>query len=477
MSDSKFEEWLWPHNFNDLSPTARRFREICRFFYIFFTEFKRDRINLRAAALTYSVVLSLVPMLALGTAVLKGIGAGDQMQRAAYQLIENLNGEPRPLPDQKTTRAEPVARPAEKAVPKASEDSTRRAAPALENGSSAPKKDFSNYLYEAVDKIFAYVDRTNFAALGIIGTLMLLITVLIVINGIEEALNAIWHVVKKRTPRRKFMNYMALILICPLTVNIGIGATTMLSTPAIARHINTFIPLLWVQGLLFQLMPVTFLTFTFALIYYFLPNLKVKGSAAALGGLFAAIVLISLQKIFILLQIGVANYNAIYGSFATVPLFLLWLHSAWLVFLVGSEVSFTIQHYENYHIKGRHLPPGPKMALAFDLIDEIYRHFEQRRPSTLKNLAAATSESTLAIDELLKRLVKAKLIQVGNHHPPTYLPTAPADKFKPEEIAVMLWEAEDKKPETRGRKLAATFFAAGRRAFPALSWGEESKDS
>ena len=474
MSSSKFEHWLWPDDFNNLSSTARGFREICRFLFIFFTEFKRDRINLRAAALTYSVVLSLVPMLALSTAILKGMGAGDQMQQAAYQLIENLSGSARTIPDQVLPATKSADRVAKKTEPYSTENSTKAVSPSLDNDTASPKKDFSGYLYEAVDKIFAYVDRTNFAALGIIGTFLLLITVLVVINGIEEALNAIWHVDKSRSLRRKFMNYMALILICPLTVNLGIGATTMLSTPAIAKYIDRLIPLLWVQGILFQLLPVIFLTITFVLIYYFLPNLKVKGSAAWLGGLFAAGVLISLQKIFIFLQIGVANYNAIYGSFATVPLFLLWIHSAWLIFLLGAEASFTIQHYRNYHIQGRHLPPGPEMALTFDLIDEIYEHFDQRREATLKNLAAATNESTLAIEKLLKRLAEANLIRIGDSHPPTYLPTAPADRFKPAEITALLWAAEEEKPETLGHKLAATFFTAGNHALPNPPWREKS---
>ena len=475
MSTSKFEQWLWPNDFDRLSPAARNFREICRFLFIFFTEFKRDRINLRAAALTYSVVLSLVPMLALSTAVLKGMGAGDQMHQAAYQLIENLSGSPKTIADQTSNPAEPSDPVVKKIKPETTKDSTETASPAIEYETPLPKKDFSGYLYEAVDKIFAYVDRTNFAALGIIGTFLLLITVLIVINGIEEALNAIWHVDKSRSLRRKFMNYMALILICPLTINLGIGATTMLNTPIIAKYIDIFIPLLWVQGILFQLLPVIFLTITFALIYYFLPNLKVRGSAAGLGGLFAAVTLISLQRVFILLQIGVANYNAIYGSFATVPLFLLWIHSAWLVFLVGAEVSFTIQHYQNYHIKGRHLPPGPEMALTFDLVNEIYIHFEQRRKATLKNLAAATNESTLAIGKLLNRLAQAELIRVSDSHPPTYLPTTPADRFKPAEITTLLWAAEEKKPETLGRRLANIFFTAGSRALPDPPWEKKTE--
>jgi membrane protein len=475
MSNSKIKNWLWPHDFHLLPVWQRGFRLILRFLFIFLTEFKRDRINLRATALTYSVVLSLVPMLALSTAVLKGMGAGDQMHQAAYQLIDNLSG------DSRYNNLQP-SKPSRKAVKQGTEnqpnlppEDSRTTAETTPNKNPAPalKKNFSGYLYEAVDKIFAYVERTNFAALGIIGTFLLLVTVLIVINGIEEALNAIWQVEKSRSPRRKFMNYMALIIICPLTINLGIGATTMLNAPAIAKHLDTIFPIIWIQVLLFKLLPIALLTLTFVLVYYFLPNLKIKAKAAWLGGLTGALLLLSIQKIFILLQVGVANYNAIYGSFATVPLFLLWIHSAWLVFLIGAEVAFTIEHFENYHSRGFRLPPGPEMALTFDLVNEIYKHFDQRREATLNNLAAATKESTVVINKLLKRLIKADMVHLTDDRPPIYLPTTPAVHFKAEEISSLLWAAETAKPETPGRKLAATFFKAGNQALPQSSWGEK----
>ncbi len=476
MSISKFENWLWPDNFHELSGRQRTCRQIFRFLFILFTEFRRDRINLRAAALTYSVVLSLVPMLALSTAILKGMGAGDQMHQAAYKLIDNIGSNQAHLPTAVKQSHAPLSLAAQSQTP----DPTT--APAT-NQKSTPgntfkpefNKDFSAHIYDAVDKIFDYVNRTNFAALGIIGTFLLLITVLIVINGIEEALNAIWQVDKRRSPGRKFMNYMALIIVCPLTINLGIGATTMLNTPAIAVHLDKFFPIAWVQGILFKLIPIALLTTTFVICYYFLPNLKIKAKAAWCGGLAGALGLIALQKIFILLQVGVANYNAIYGSFATVPLFLLWIHSTWLVFLLGAEVAFTSQHFENYHVKGRHLPPGPEMALTFDLVNEIYKHFEKRQAVTLKDLTTATRESAIAVEKLLKRLVKAGLISATEKQPPTYLPSTPAEKFQAEEITALLWEAENSKPESFGRNIAAIFLKGGNKALPESLWNKNIK--
>ncbi len=462
MDIVKITHWLWPSDSTKLSGWQLGLRHLCRFLFIFFKEYKRDRINLRAAALTYSIVLSMVPMLALSTAVLKGMGAGDQMQQAAYRLIDNLAGE---------TKTNVLAPPLKPAAPQKETPELGKIAP-----DSAPipnpetTRDFSAHLYDAVDKVFDYVDRTNFAALGMIGTFLLLIAVLIVINGIEEAMNAIWQVDQGRSIGRKIMNYMALMIICPLTINLGIGATTMLNTPAIAKHLDTFIPLAWMQGLLFKMLPLFLLALTFVLLYLFLPNIRVKAKAAWIGGLAGAVGLMALQKVFILLQVGVANYNAIYGSFATVPLFLLWLHSAWLVFLLGAEVAFTTQHYKNYHANGQSLAPGPKLALAFDLVNEIYKHFDQRRDATLTALATATQESTITTGRILQQLTRANLIRTTDNQPETYLPATPATKLKAAEISTLFWAAEIPQTTTPGRNLAAAFFDAGNRSLPDDPW-------
>ncbi len=456
-------KWLWPQDPGRLPVWDRALRHVCRFLYIFFKEFKHDRINLRASALTYSIVLSLVPMLALSTAVLKGMGAGDQMRQAAYRLIDNLSDQ---LP---STGVDAGAESGDRATASPAAIDRR---PAEDVGAKTEEKDFTGHLHDAVDKVFDYVDRTNFAALGMIGTFLLLVAVLIVINGIEEAMNAIWKVEQSRSPARKIMNYMALLIICPLTVNLGIGATTMLNTPSIARYLDTLIPLAWLQGLLFKLIPLFLLTLTFVLLYLFLPNTRVRARAAWIGGVTAAIGLMALQKIFILLQVGVANYNAIYGSFATVPLFLLWLHSAWLVFFLGAEVTFTTQHYRNYRPNGHYLSPGDEMAVILDIMKEIYRHFEQRRALPLERLACLTRESSVIIERILKRLIRADLVRVSDEQPETYLPATSAEQLEVDEVCAVFWGREHRDVDSAGRRMADNFFTAGVQALPGHPWKE-----
>src|SRR5210317_631289 len=87
----KFSSWVWETPKKDGTLLTRFLRWVCRIIFIVIRESQNDRVTLRASALTFTVVLSLVPMLALGTAVLKGLGAGDQMRQAAYSLIEQFD--------------------------------------------------------------------------------------------------------------------------------------------------------------------------------------------------------------------------------------------------------------------------------------------------------------------------------------------------------------------------------------------------
>ncbi len=479
MPDSKpIIKWLWPPEPARLPFWDRLLRHFCRFLYILFEEIKRDKVTLRSAALTYSIVLTLVPMLALSTAVLKGMGAGDQMRQAAYRLIDNLSAKvEKEAPDRPPDAQEPARKsemndqnhtgPAAVAPAHENRDPSGRE---IQNPEAGP--DFTTHLYDAVDRVFDYVERTNFAALGIIGTLMLVIAVLLVISGIEEAMNAIWRVEQKRSPGRKLMNYMALLIICPLTINFGIGATTMLNTPAIAHRLDILIPLPWVQGLLFKLFPFFMLVLTFVMLYQFLPNTRVRPRAAWIGGLAAALGLFVIQKLFVTLQLGVARYNAIYGSFATVPIFLLWLNSAWLVFLSGAEIAFTTQHYINYHANGRSLSPGVELALILDIFSEVYRHFDERRPLTLERLSEVTRESTIVLERILRRLVRAEMVRVTDDQPEIYLPATSPDRLEAREVCKLFWGRSNRLYETRGRHLSDTFLEAGTNALPKRPWRE-----
>ena len=201
---------LWPKPDSEASLPRRLVWAVFRIIAVFCREFQRNNIPLRSSALTFTIVLSLVPTLALGTAVLKGLGAGDQMRQMAYRFIDQIDG------------------PSEPSASSTSVSPTTPASVSAESGTSAPalspiadsqkhqETKITGHLHLAVAKIFDYVEHTDFAALGAFGIIGLVIAVLSVLGRIEQAMNVIWQAESSRPMGRKLMDYLALMILLPL---------------------------------------------------------------------------------------------------------------------------------------------------------------------------------------------------------------------------------------------------------------------
>ena len=323
--------WIWSTPEHDEQKWLKFLRVVIRIHLIVFQEFQRDVITLRASALTFTVVLSLVPMLALGTAVLKGLGAGDEMRGVAYKFIDQLELSVAPGEEsegQITSDAGPVL------AHKPDTDTATAVKPA--------PKGLTIHLRKAVDQVFGYVDRTNFATLGAFGILGLVIAAIFVLGSIEQAMNAIWQAESSRPIGRKIMDYLALMILLPVSINTVMAAMATLQSQALLVRLHGILPGTWIVPLLLNMVPIVLLVATFTILYRFLPNTKVNISSALVGGVFGGIGWLLIQVIYIKLQIGVARYNAIYGSFATLPFFLIWMQMGWVVFLAGAEMAFAV---------------------------------------------------------------------------------------------------------------------------------------
>ena len=201
----KFCDWVWQ------TPKQKKvfglgfLRGFLRIIFIVVRESQHDRITLRASALTFTVVLSLVPMLALGTAVLKGLGAGDQMRQAAYTFIEQFA----PGPPETTTVTPDFPT-------RQNDQTTKSTQPALaDNEIKLPvgeleTEELTSHLQRAVDQIFDYVDHTDFTTLGTFGIIGMVLAALGVLGSIEQSMNVIWQTTTGRALGRKIIDYMAL---------------------------------------------------------------------------------------------------------------------------------------------------------------------------------------------------------------------------------------------------------------------------
>ena len=174
----------------------------------------------------------------------------DQLRELAYSYIDTIE-------DTAPTLAAP------------STDSTDAVQGDDTSGKTA---DLATHLRSAADKIFNYVDKTNFATLGTFGMVGIFLSVILVLGQIEKSLNVIWKVKDGRSILRKVADYIALMILFPISINVALAAGTMLSSQALNVHLDKFLPILWLQTLLLKGVPVLFLSLTLYVIYIFLAN-------------------------------------------------------------------------------------------------------------------------------------------------------------------------------------------------------------
>ena len=449
-------------------------RSLLRILLIMVYEFSNTNISLRASALTFSVMLSMVPLLAMSTAILKGLGNGDQMRIAAYHFIDQLDPETSQqgadiLANQPSHQS-PQQADAEKT---ASENPPEEVAPedaAQEDvvpEDTEPPPSLNRHLHQAIDTIFDYVDNTNFAALGAFGIAGLLIVVIMVLSSVEDAMNAIWHTRRGRSLFRKIMDYLALLVLLPISVNIALAGDAILRSPKIMEYIITVIPSIWTVQMLLKLLPFIFITLSLMMMYLFFPNVKVKTPAALCGALFGAVFWFIVQRGYVVLQIGVANYNAIYGSFATVPLFLIWIQLGWMFILLGATLAYAIQHRNSYQPAGAESSTRQDFQRTFDILITVYNNFLLGRGTSLEQLIGqckVVNETDLArpLDILVQGGLLYEIEQDGTA---AFIPCRPPEKVDAARI-IRLILGKEGKVESVGGDLADQVIRSAEHVIP-----------
>jgi membrane protein len=266
--------------------------------------FVADKCLFRASALTYTTVLSLVPLLALAFAVAKGFGFyGALLEESIGPFLDRTFG-----PLQETT-------------------------PLVVREAGAHE------MRVAIDQILRFVERTDVSGLGLFGLLLLLYSVVKLLSEVETGFNDIWRVSRARTWVRKVADYLALVVVAPIFVFTAAGLTTALSNNALVDFVRTSLGLGAFLEALVKLAPVFALWIGFTFVYMTMPNTKVRFLHALCGAIVAGTLWQAVLLAHIQFQIGIAKHNAIYSSFAALPIFLLWVHISWTTVLFGAHVA------------------------------------------------------------------------------------------------------------------------------------------
>lgn len=244
-----------------------------------------------------------------------------------------------------------------------------------------------------------------------VGLVFMLWTVIMLINNIEQTFNYIWQVKKPRSLFRTITDYMAMFLLVPIIIVITSGFSIFIVT--VSDNIEGYVLLAPVMRFFIALLPYLFMSAVFVALYVFMPNTKVKFSCAIVPGILAGVAMQIVQLFYIHSQIWVSSYNAIYGSFAALPLFMLWVQISWTICLFGAELCYTSQNLEDYAFRAQteDISHRYRLMLCVILASKVCKRFEQGgKPYTALDLKLETGIPVRIVNDLLYELMRVHVI-------------------------------------------------------------------
>ncbi|MCP4623248.1 MAG: YihY family inner membrane protein [bacterium] len=327
--------------------------------------FGEDKCFARAASLTFNTLLSIVPVVAILFGIAKGFGFESMLRREVTQKF--------------------------------------------------PGESQQEVLIKVFEFAESLLEATKGGVIAGIGMVILFWSVINVLSHIEAALNDIWEIKESRTWGRKFSDYLAIMLLSPLFILLSSSATVYVTTQitALASQIKLlgfFSPLIFFS---FKLIPYVLIWILFTIIYVLMPNTQVKIKTGFFAGMVAGTIFQIVQWGYISFQIGVARYGAIYGSFAALPLFLIWVNISWWVVLFGAELSFANQNVDTYEYEpdSNKVSPAFKMVFTLQIAHLLIRNFaEGIRPLTDSEISSQLRMPIRLVHSILYDLVKSKVI-------------------------------------------------------------------
>ena len=340
--------------------------------------FNLDKCELRASALTFYSLLSIVPVVALAFAVAKGFGVEKIL---GEQLMAKMQGQ------------EEVAE-------------------------------------RIISFAQSFLENTRGGAIAGVGIVLLLWTVIKVLGNVETSFNDIWGVKTSRTMGRKLADYLSIIMICPVLLILASSVTVLLTTQVsgLLERLSFLGYLADVLIWVLKILPYGVIWLVFTFIYVFMPNTKVELKSALWGGILAGTIYQLVQLAYITFQIGVSNYGAIYGSFAALPLFLVWLQMSWLIVLLGAEISFAHQNVATYEFEQDCLSASYsfKRMIALMIASRCVKNFlHAEKPLTAEDISRESEVPIRLVRSVLSDLTEARLlseIRLDHHEDVAYQP-------------------------------------------------------
>lgn len=375
---STIKEWgnflerdVWKIPLKDLPPRKSFVIKQIRIFVLAIRGFKQDALHLRASALTYYSLLAIVPVVAMGFGIAKGFGLEAFMED---QLREIFTG----------------------------------------------REEVFEWIMG-----FAYsmLETTQGGVVAGVGLVILLYTIIIVMVYVEDSFNDIWQIKHSRPFSRKVSDYFAMMFVAPLFLMLSSTATVFLTT----QVSNIMGALAFLEFLspavmfLINFTPYVLIWIVFTLLYMVMPNTNVRPGSALIGAIIAGSIFILSQWAYIYFQVGVSRYNAIYGSFAALPLLLLWIRISWLIVLFGAEISFANQNVEHYEFEheAKNISPFNRKILALYIYNLIAKRFDRGESAlTAPQICLKLEIPIVIVRDVIDDLKEVGLVSetIAEHH-------------------------------------------------------------
>lgn len=352
---------LWRLNIAKKSRVFSGSIQLLRVLVIAIRGFLKDNCGQKASALTYYSLLAVVPIAAMAFGFAKGFGFDMYLENYVRSALEG-------------------------------------------------KEEIINQILEFSESMLA---KTQGGIIAGIGFLVLVWSIIKVLGNVEMSFNQIWSISKQRSLVRKLSDYMTIVIFAPILFIISNSATNAISIylvelaqeSTLVSHMYGFI------SIIFKLIPYSLIWLTFTFFYIIMPNTKIKFSSALLGGIIAGGIFQITQFFYIKFQVGVSSYNAIYGSFAALPLFLIWMQTSWTIVLLGAEIAYATQNIQNFEheIEATQMSISLREKICIWILHFVIQKFES-------NQAPPTSDDICNLLDIPHRIIKQCITQLVNAH-------------------------------------------------------------
>lgn len=388
---------IWEIEISSLSAVRRFAVASLRVVQLVVKGFGEDECLLHASALTYVTLMALVPMLAIVFSVLKGLGAG---QEAMDKLMEFLAT----MPDQ-----------------------------------------FRGF----VENLLFSVSKANVVAVGWIGVIALLIMVVQMLSSIETSFNRVWGIKTARNVLRKTANYISTLVVVPILIMAALAVSATFSSEAFIHKLGLAAS---AYRVFLRMSPLFASWLAFSFLYVFMPNTRVRATPALVSGLVATMLWLGWQKLYIALQVGVARYNVLYGTFLAVPIFLMWLYFGWVIVLLGAEVAFAIQNHSTYQMERTASAASTRSRLLLALSVVLHAARAQQTDQPRFEVAGYAREHRVPIrllNDIVLVLVGAGLLAETAEKEGCYVLLRAPEKIRVYDVIDMILQ-DGTRPETLG---------------------------